>query len=289
MVIRKIVLSMLIIATVVETPTLAYSGELKNETIIRIASLAKQSQVAGESCKAFLDTLRKGTQDSERKEFYVSRASALNVLNQAERYPGTPLATSEAMELFLTMNTSIEGPQARELRAALSSLSDCHAAEFYGVLTRLIHPVSQRWLTAEERVRARNLVLSYVRREAWGDAKPPIQTVFITKLLSQSVSNGVATVSLQGYAELAALKWRVQEYQRKSTADLAIWEKQGSVISTLKSNESVERKVLASMSQRFEEAEDIRYDLQDFINSESGKGNLLPESPFLGGHLASLP
>lgn len=287
--IRQIMLSMLIIAAVVEIPTPVYSGEVRNETVDRIAALAKQSQEAGASCKAFLDTLKNGTQDSERKEFYVSRASALKALDQAGNYPGTPLATSEALELFLTMYTPVEGAQAHDLRAALSSLSDCHAAEFYGVMTRLIHPATLRLLTAGERTRARNLVLAYVRREAVGNAKPPIQTEFITKLLSQSVSNGIVMVSWQGIAELATLKWRVLEFQKQSAAEMATWERQGSVLSTIKSNDEPERQVLASMSQQFEEAEGIRYDLRDFIDSESDKGNLLPESPFHGGNLASLP
>lgn len=286
---RQLVIAVvIIIAAIVDFPLSAYAGDPQSDSIAQITALSERSMQVGQECKAFIDSLRAVTKDSERKEYYISRTSALAVLDRADGFPGTPVVTSQALELLLSMGNISEGKDAQQLRFAIASLSDCHVAEFYGFLTRLVHPATLRLLTSQERVRARNLVLAYIRRESDGDAKPAIQTVFITELLNQGVHNGLMAVSREGRAELGSLVFRVREFRKESVGGLAQWEGQESVISTLKSDEKSAANLVEGMSEQLQEVESLRYDLQDLIQSESDHGYLLPLPVFPAGHLALL-
>ncbi|MGZ3689007.1 MAG: hypothetical protein ACXVBW_11940, partial [Bdellovibrionota bacterium] len=113
----------------------AWAADTEAESIL---SLSQDSRKADVECQAFLSQLHGRTRDSEKKEYFVSRASARAALSAAPDYPGAPIATAEALDRLFELSDPMEAAKSGELLSAVNALSDCHSVEFFGVLTRLM-------------------------------------------------------------------------------------------------------------------------------------------------------
>lgn len=220
------------------------------KTVSRIDTLSKRSEKRDAECSSYFQSLKAKTRDSEKKEYFASKASALAALSQAARYPGTPLATSQALELFLELYRFPEGRRLEDLRASLGRLSDCHSVEYYGVLTRLVDPRTRRLLTATQIDFERRLILAYLHQEAASGPKFFHQVDNMIDLLSFAGSQGLLSLSRETKMTLEAL--RVQKARLKAEQSGEPWDNLEDLSAQISMGEGLQEELLAVVENELE-------------------------------------
>jgi hypothetical protein len=223
----------------------AQADDVSDSAVQRIVALSNRSQQFEPGCVSFFKSLKESTHDSKKREFYFSLSSSLAFLNKADQYPGSPVATGEAIDTFLALDKLPKGAEALDLQQALASLNTCHSVEFYGYLTRLIHPLTQSRLTSGEKAKSKNVILAYIRHGASEQATFPFQTSLLIELLTRGSHIGFFQISAQGMTDLGELRRRLQKVRTEGVDS---------------DNPSLE-----STFNQFEEAESVRSDFQNFL------------------------
>lgn len=239
------------------------------EPIRRIVRLSRESERTDARCRTFVEGLQAATADSEKAEFFVSRASAMSALEKVDHYPGTPLSTGETIDTFLSLPSLPSGTEALEIRYALARLSHCHSAEFYGVLTRLIDPRSRRHFKFSEDQRLRQYLLSYLQRESDGGPLFLFQVEFLGSLLSRAVYTGLLPASVTTRGAIADLIWGLEKLKREDRKRFKEQEIEMSLVSSsLRDSEKITQSILENAQWQFEKAEDYRMEFQEALELE---------------------
>lgn len=237
--------------------------EAEQETA-RISSLADESQIQNQKCRNFLDHVQSISSDSVKKEYFVSRASALGVLREAPRYPGMPIATNEALDLFLSMPTYPQGEKLKDLTIALNRLGDCYSVEFYGVLTRLIDPRTRAYFSTSEISGERSLVLSYIQHEAISGPKSLVQVENLADLLDRSIYEGLIAPLPETRVIIEDMKWTLAKMKTEGVARFAKIEGSKSLYFSSKSGDSkLLADLLDDLSWQLNQTDGIQEDLRE--------------------------
>ncbi|MDR3606632.1 MAG: hypothetical protein P4M08_04530 [Oligoflexia bacterium] len=239
-----------------------------HDTVEKIIQLSKASESEDAACRSFIKSLQGQTRDSERKEFFVSRASTVTALEKVDQYPGTPLATVRALDEFLFLPALPSGDDADKLHDALARLSHCHSVEYYGILTRLIDPRSRDHLNASEKTLLRQYMISYLKRESEGGARFFFQVEELAALLNQGVHNGLFPASVVTRSAIDDLNWEIAKTKKESGPAFA------------------DNQTLSDAQSQLAKADDFRLDFQDVLDLELD--DLYKASPERGTQLARL-
>jgi hypothetical protein len=187
--------------------------------VTRIDSLSTKSAKRDAPCKAYFDVMKERTADSSQKEYFASKASAVAALELASKYPGTPVATGAALELFLELYEFPHGATLTELRTSLSRLSDCRSVEYFGVLSRLIDSRTRKFLNTAQVDHERMLILSYLDHETSSGPRFFHQVDKLVDLFSLTVERGLIKPAAESRVALGTLKWKTARIRAESTAE----------------------------------------------------------------------
>lgn len=177
----------------------------------KISRLSLKSQKRGEACSRYFERLRAKVADSEKKEYFVSAGSTQAALLQAPQYPGTPLATGDALDEVLSLMDMPKGAALADLKLSLSRLSDCQSVEFFGVLTRLIDQRTRKFIPADQLPTVRRLILAYVLHEASTGPKFFYQVDKMIDLMAHSIQQRLINATAESRIEVQNLQWRASK------------------------------------------------------------------------------
>lgn len=239
------------------------NDELNTETD-RIIQLADASQDQNLKCRRFLDHIRSIASDSEKKEYLVSKASAIALFKAADQYPGTPLATTQALDEFLSLSAYPSGKRLFDLQLALNRLGDCYSVEYYGVLTRLIDPRSRSFMTAAQIAQERLLLLQYIQHEAVSGPKFFSQFEKLVILFDRGIQEGLIVPHSESRIIIANLKWMLAKIKTENFGSFSKLEKSKSFLFSI-SNEDpkLPTEALNQLYWQLSQTEDLQDDLRD--------------------------
>jgi hypothetical protein len=278
--IAGIVLTVLLAFALLFSRSLASGGEERaaevNRTIARITHLSRESRVQGQECAAVLATIRRETEQSARREFFVTRSSALRALGGARRFMGTPLATAEALELFLGLPQLPGGTALDELELGLAGLSDCQATQFYGVLTRLIHPRTRRLLDVGQQEGVRRTLLAYLYQESSTGPRFFPQAELLIRLLERGIRDGLLVGTPASRTGVDALMARSAKIRAEKQVALARLEASRSQAGREPRTETERRADLDELADQVRLTDDLLECLADLVERELDELNRFP-------------
>jgi len=236
-----------------------------NVRTLHIVQLADESLAQNLKCRSFLDQVKSISSTSQKKEYFVSRDSAVKVLELAGKYPGTPLATNEAVDQFLSMTAYPKGEKLTDLNLALNRLGDCYSVEFYGVLSRLIHPRTQALLTSQELTREQHLVLSYIEHESISGTKVFVQVANLVDLFDHSIRQKLILPHPENREIIENLKWTLAKIKTEGASRFAKVEESKNLLS---GDSSIRTEALDDLSWQLNQMDDIQDSLRDAAEIE---------------------
>ena len=231
----------------------------------RIIQLADESQTQNQECRRFLNRIQSMASGSEKKEYFVSQTSAIAVLKEAGRYPGTPLATTEALDQFLSLPSFPQGEKLMDLKFALNRLSDCYSIEYYGVLTRLMDPRTQAYFTRVQRMSEQYLVLRYIQRETISTPKFFVQFEKLVDLFDRSIHEGLIIPQPETRVTIENVKWELSKIKSEGALRFKKIEESKSSFSQ---HPMLQADALEGLSWQLTQTEDLQDDLSDVVEME---------------------
>lgn len=258
-------------ATAAVSPDIQDANSLNNLNRMtdEIVQLADMAQLQNQKCRLFLDRIQAMSSRSKKKEYFVSRTSAIAVLREASRYPGTPMATSEALDDFMNLPAYPTGQKLADLQLALNRLGDCYSAEYYGVLTRLIDPRTRAYFSDSELKRERYLVLNYIQREAASGPKFFVQVRELVDLFDRGIREGLISPAPETRITIGNLEWTLTKIRTEGASRFKKIEELGNSYPALDTEGSKLRaSALDDLSWQLTEAQEIQDDLSDGAETE---------------------
>jgi hypothetical protein len=169
------------------------------------------------------------------------------------------------VDQFLGMTAYPKGEMLTALNLALNRLGDCYSVEYYGVLTRLIHPKTQALLTSQERTREQHLVLSYIEHESISGTKVFVQVEKLVDLFDHSIRQKLILPHPESREIVENLKWTLAKIKTEGASRFAKVEESKNLVT---GDSSVRAEALDDLSWELSQMDDIQDSLRDAAEIE---------------------
>ena len=243
------------------------------EQVQKITNLSRDSQKMDLGCQSFLSEVRTLSPLSTTKEYFRTRSEAVSVLRKVPQYPGTPLATSDALERLFDFPDLPKGPAAHELWLAIAGLSDCHSVEFFGIMTRLMDHRTQRLLSAAETKNVRKVVYDYLNREAVGGSKFLLQAKNLIRLAVFAQRENILHFPKDAKLSAEDLEWKSWKITNELSMNREVFENVSAVIAGSPDYEAALTETLHQLDQ----SEDLLADLSLLLTKETTNNPRAPK------------